>query len=267
MTKTTCTSFAALAVIVLGCATAQAAFVEVDTFDSLNVNLTIDGQNGWTADGTTDSSVRVDPADGTNLVLRASGNNHDIFKAISIPNGNTASTLFFRLRRDGTANLSVGTSDVASPGNFPDFESQINIGSGDNDQLFARDAGNFDLIVDPFLDDTWYNIWQVINNSTNTYSVYGEVDGSMTGPTLLMNGPQSSFAFRNGGSNDLLNFYVRSGDSNSQFYVDDVYLDTAGLNLSNPTVAAPAVPEPTTVGMLLLGLGGLSLRRRRSRQR
>lgn len=241
----------------LGPATVQAAFVEVDDFEGLTLGA-LNGQNGWTTSNA-GFVVAADPVNGLNSVMRiTSGTPSDqtAYKAIpGIVNSSTAATLFFRARKDaGVVNMSWGASDVATPTvNFGDYETQFNIQDTSSNTLQVRNGSNFGP-VDAFADNVWYDLWMVIDNNANTYEAYiqGGAFGSVTQLDLV--GPVTEFGFRNGGANDLIRALIRNGaNHNANFYIDDVYLDLAGQNLANPS----AVPEPST--WLLLGLSSLGL--------
>ena len=88
-------------------------FALLESFDSLNLGA-LAGQGGWSA-SSGGATVAVDPANAENQVMSQSGSSVLAWKALGIPNGST-STVFFRTRRDGSVNISVGTSDKATPG-------------------------------------------------------------------------------------------------------------------------------------------------------
>src|SRR5262249_30940806 len=138
---------------------AQAQFVAIDTFEKQKLGP-LDGQNGWTSKAGTHDKVHcyskenangesgcdanashvqvvVDPTDSNNHVLQygAKAETVHTYKAIRIPNSNTASTLFFRVRRSGEVNMNWGISDVAVPKDWPDYEVQLNMQIVDTDKL------------------------------------------------------------------------------------------------------------------------------------
>jgi hypothetical protein len=214
------------------------SFQRLDDFESLTVG-SLDSQNGWT---TSSSSVAVaaDPVDPTNQVLRLTSTNQVVYKPLLISNANTASTLFFRMRRDGQTNFSAGTSDIATPTtNFADYETQLNLQDGTGtstpvDQLNVRDGGTF-RALDTWLDNTWYDVWMVVNNASNTYQVFMQ-GGNLAEQTQLDAGALTTFGFRNGAAaNPLVQFLLRTGNNHiGASYVDDIYLDTTGVNLDLP---------------------------------
>lgn len=201
----------------------------LDQFDSLNLG-DIDGQGGWSSP-VAGANVALDPDDAENQVLSQSGSNVRSWKSMPISN-NTTATIFFRMRRDGSVNTSIGGTDIASPGTaYSDFEVQLN--NQNNDILNARDGSAFDP-VDTIADGVWYNVWLVANLSSDTYEAYLQ-GGSLTEQTKLDNGAQTIFNFRNGSSgNAMAHFLTRTGNpSTGNFLIDDIYYGD-GINLGNP---------------------------------
>ncbi|PYS38576.1 MAG: hypothetical protein DMG14_17165 [Acidobacteria bacterium] len=243
---------------------AQAQFVAIDTFEKGKLGP-LDGQNGWTSKaGTHDKAhcyskenangeagcdanasrveIAVDPTDPNNHVLQYSAKAETVhtYKAINIPNSNTAATLFFRVRRTGEVNMNWGTSDVAVPKDWPDYEVQLNMQIVDTDKLRVRD-GNRLVEAAPFEANTWYKTWFVINNAEDTYEVLVQ-GGASPKMTQLSVGGKTKFTFRNGSAaNDLVNIFLRTTPPHTaDFQFDDIYLDTSSRNLSDPTGGASA---------------------------
>jgi hypothetical protein len=239
----------------------QGAFGLIDNFTGLNLG-DLNGQNGWVATGAT---VVQDPDAATNLVFGYLGGSADrgSFKTVTIPNGTTA-TLFFRLRVDSDNNNSAtpvlnwaaGMSDVAltsGGGAFADYESQLNqnrdAGNPGFQELRVRDAGVF-AQLETLQSNVWYNIWMVIDNTADTTRVY--MQGGQLGVQTLLDDPtgKTAFTFRNGvAANDLVRFLVRVAAAHAgNLYLDDIYLDQAGENLSNPLQVRPTIGPPTVSG-------------------
>jgi hypothetical protein len=174
----------------------------------------------------------------------------------------------------GGVNISAGLSDEVNPALFGGYEAQLNAqhNTVDTSSFKVRDAGVFDdLGAGSFASDSWYNVWMIVNNSANTYElwidqgIYGTPGFALT-HVLDPNGGAGdfTFGFRNGAAaNPLITAIFAMGGSTpaltGSLIVDDVYVDTAGQNLINPTI-----PEPSTALLMgsaaLVGLG----RRRRS---
>ena len=245
----------------LSVSAAQASWMMMDNFEGLTLG-NIHGQNGWLlrtdapASDPTAGNVVVDPMVPSNKVLAVTTKNARIRKAQTIAN-NTTATLFTRFRFTGTKNFSFGMSDIAAAGgDFNDYESQINMNNTAN-ELKIRDAGTADVLT-TLNPDTWYNLWMVIDNASDTTRVY--LNTGMNGATSgnqLSNGGQTAFVFRNSGAaQPMLNLLVMTGsnpDHAGPLYLDDLYSDTGGQNLTNP------VPEPGTFVLLLGGLLGLAM--------
>jgi len=249
--------------ILMAASRANAQFVVIDTFEKESLGP-INGQNGWTSQaGVADKAhcfepqnangklgcagnearvqVVVDPTDPNNHVLQygAKAETVHTFKAMRIPNANTASTLFFRARRTGEVNMNWGLSDEAAPSNWNDYEVQLNMQTVDTNKIRIRDGNKaVESVLMPA--NTWYKTWFVINNANDTYEVFMQ-GGTMDKITQITAGGKTEFGFRNGhADNDLINIFLRTTPPhNADFQFDDIYLDTAGRNLTDPSVAAP----------------------------
>ena len=131
---------------------------------------------------------------------------------------------------------------------FGDFESQFNQNDTTN-AAHIRDGGAFVNMVpaSPLIEDTWYNIWFVINNSTDTTTVYLDattVPGGTTSAQQSNGSGKTSFSFRNGTSSTALSTLLLMTDGTAgTTYFDEIYLDTAGADLTSP--ANPALNKVT----------------------
>ncbi len=229
------------------------SYTEVDSFEALTVG-NLDNRNGWST-SSNDVGISQDPADNENHVLSIQGSDANVSKSLPSIENNTTGTLFFRMRRDGQVNSSTGLSDLAQPTNFNAFENQVNVQNSLN--LNLRDGNSF-TAVDTFDEDTWYCVWLVSNNTTDTYRAYMK-GGALDQATLLeSNNGQTDFNYRNGTESTISTFFARYLNSSGRFYLDDIYVDNNGENLSMPTsnkcatdidVAAPLddpIPETIT---------------------
>lgn len=241
-----------------------ASFTLVDDFDSYSVDTAIDNQGAWDSSSAvaSEAGVVADPAGGSNSVLLTNTTSLNLFNdsgAISVAN-NTTATLYTRFRFEGTEtpNIAFGLSDLPSPGGFSAFESALLI---NGTSLEARDGNSYEALT-TLQGDTWYEMWSVIDNSTDSTEYYIR-GGTFTKQTQLSSGADA-IDFRNGTPNSLITFYVRnSGSQVGTVYFDDIYIDTTGINLTAPVTA---IPEPAT-NMLLSGLvvaAYCAFRRRRS---
>lgn len=80
--------------------------------------------------------------------------------------------------------------------------------------------------------NTWYNVWLVLNTSTNTTDLYFNTSGNANTPTTAK---FFGGVFRNAAVNDSLkSFLVRNNNALTTGYIDDLYIDLSGENLTNP---------------------------------
>ena len=259
---------AAVAVGISGVAgTAHGAFVLVDDFDFDGVSIgAVNGQNGWKADH---ESINI-VADGfTGNGLQNGGQSNEAFKAIPAIAVGTTGTLFFQFSAsDLAAGQSIGLADgtaetmTSYPAGsvFVNYRPQLALtGAG---AFTARNATTATINSVTLEADTWYSVWMVVNNADENPTWEGYIQGgSITTQTKLAAGSTDTFTFRGEETEDadLTNFlFARGGGgSGDSLVIDNIYVDTAGENLSNP------IPEPSVLAMSgLLGAGLLARRRR-----
>jgi len=94
-----------------------------------------------------------------------------------------------------------------------------------------------------FSDNTWYDVWYVVDNKLGelpTYEAYVQ-GGAFATQTQVSHGSGSDteFIVRHAlATDDLINIYVRGNNAaaNDHAYYDDIFFDPAGANLSFPDV-------------------------------
>jgi hypothetical protein len=195
--------------------------------------------------------IEVDPDDPGNKTLQVSTSSDGLQgngvygilpAAAQVPN-NTTKTLFLRFQASATTtNQSFGLTDVDAPsagggGNWVDFRVQVGVIDGD---LRARDADAMRTLM-PVTPGTWYNLWIVVNNATDTFSVYlnqGDADAEETDRLASVMEGIDTFAFRSGTTESLDRFLWRAQPRtvNSPIRIDDLHL-MDGVSLENPPAA------------------------------
>jgi hypothetical protein len=265
---------------------ADAAFTAFDTFNAYNPGP-LSGQGGWTTSPTVGAVTNVvDAGGGGDREVQVYGNsipNHKGLGALSIPNASTAATVYanFRMAAATTGNnFNFVVTDAAAPADTAgSSEVQFNFDAGQapaggTTTFRARSGGAFVFLstggtvatrVEPVAGAV-YNLWFVIDNSTDKYRVYAQSDAvpALAAPTQLLatDGTGGDFTFRNGAAaNDLVTVNFGNGATAAANAVtfDDVYVDLSGQNLANP------VPEPAALGLLGVGAASLIGRRRTRR--
>lgn len=170
----------------------------------------------------------------------------------AIPDGGLG-TIFFRLYRDdGEMTQGVGLTDLEDGylttgwGSFEPYLILYN--NADSRVLEARngDSGNTN-VSNTVGSGTWFKIWMVVNNATDTYDVYIK-GGPWAKQTLLAD----DFGFRGVAdpAGDLTKLLVKAwigSDSanplSASIYLDDIYVDTETANLSDPVAAFTLVDD------------------------
>ena len=231
-----------------GLSTSPSQFV-IDDFESYSLGDVNDVANPpWTAHASSTYSDIED--DGTGNQVLAYG--HDNASAPDyggasrampadgvISDGDIA-TFFYRVNSkqddpDHSFGLSDGTDTGA--GWFADYEAQVALvddGDAGNGtfNLVVRNGGGTTTAATGLTPNTWYNIWIVVDQTTDTYDVYQNTGtGDATGGDQVASG----FGFRNGTTaplNTILAFWAPAPIDN-QVMVDSLtYLD--GVDLTNP---------------------------------
>lgn len=241
-------SFTACCVIALFSGQAFANWTNLSDFDSLAVGP-LGTQGGWTSDSDALYQVVVDPSDAANQVVEISGGGGNAYVGLGggIAEGATG-TIFFRARNGNPGDLVFGSSDVAAPAAWGDYEGYMRLAAGGLD---VRDGGGF-ANGGTYNADEWTNIWLVVDNAADTTTMYSSVGSDPAGNAI-------TGGFRNTTTDSLVTANIRAGNAQAGVlgYIDDVYM-ASGADLTNP------VPEPN-LAMLLVAAMMLGLFQRRSR--
>ena len=264
----TCTAVIAVLFGVLFASEAQAQWALVDDFESYalgDINGKSDGSGTWVSDSATQQVV-VEPGTSNQVLDSQSSDTTNTYNddpALIVAEG-TVGTLFFRMKKgpDAIGHVVYGLSDVAAPSAWGDYEVGVGDRTNGGDALDVRDGGSY-VTLDQMPADEWLNMWVVSDNTADMVQVYAQSDTTYPTQTLLDDDSgNTSFSFRNGTTDPLATFLLRTGaDHVSPFYVDDIYLDPSGVNLVNP------IPEPSSLALLAFGFFGVAVRSIRRRTR
>jgi hypothetical protein len=237
----------------------QAAFILLEDFNSLSNGL-INGQQGW-VDSASNGRVVADPLDPVNKVIAITNSQANVYHALdslTIAN-NATGTLHFRMFWPGTGfSIYAGLTDTSTPtpGTVADYEPHVRCEPATPAILKARDAGAYDSLV-TLESNVWYQFWMVVDNSRDLFRVYiqGGVFSQQTQLFGITDG-EIWFTFRNTTgdgfntntapqSTALVCFNLKTTSNHvGPYYVDDVYLDPAAANLSNPLPQFPDTNAP-----------------------
>lgn len=230
----------------------QAAWSLIENFNALNLGG-LDTQNGWTVTNQPASiSVVGDPSSQySNRALRIQNQSTaevGAYKALGagIPDGGTA-TVYLRVRNaTSSADMGFGATSIVEPASFGSFDAQALTTNG-NLNVRNGSVAPTTTTLKQYGGNIWTNVWMVIDNSADTTTIYSTI-----GNTAATGTPSVVGAFRNGAiANPLINFQVRSAASQlSAAYIDDIYLDLAGVNLTRPTVVTSARGDANGDGLV-----------------
>lgn len=221
------------------CPAAHASWNLLENFESgFTAGSTINGVNGWVVDTPASATAVADPAaSGRGTVVRAvPGGRNDIYKVLGaarqIANGATG-TLFFEAYLPptgaGSANISIGLSDVAAPNDYTAMEPQFRWLNAD---LFPRNGAAFTDTNYDFSSGSWMRVWMVVNNAADNVDMYVESPTGSSGVVKIAN----DFGFRNGtAANAMLSFMLIQA-AGQEVYVDNIYVDPVAENLVLPPI-------------------------------
>lgn len=220
----------------------SSGYTVIENFDALTLG-SISDQNGWGGSGLDGASVVFDSDIDDNKILQVR-DDAKIFKNFLGIGNNTNGTVYFRIKRDGLVDASVGVSDISSPTEFNDFENQV---SFKNDDTIYANNGDF-LALSVFDQDVWNCVWIATNSTTDTYQIYMQ-GGELSQPENLASGNLSTFPYLNGeGSDDISTFFISLNNSSGIFYIDDINYSNSTNLITLPETSnsctSIVMPEP-----------------------
>lgn len=158
--------------------------------------------------------------------------------------GDTA-TVFFRMKAVGggfydiMTGLSAGVGNINTVNAWQDFAVMpFVVGTaGGNLAYKMTDAGLGGDVIFNMNTDVWYNVWLVVDNAAEEYSVYwstGTSDGAFGGTAAF---------YRNGFTGTVLNAlgFMASGDASTSLLVDEVHV-AGGAATHNPLASLGEAP-------------------------
>ena len=247
-------SILAGAVVLVSVSAASADWLLIDDFES-----------GHSFSGSL--STTTDPADGGNNVLNfdvANGASSVMsLSAAQQVNDGQVGTVFYQVYIPAAGrDVGFGLSDIDLDPNWGDYAGYV-MQLGDPLRFDGKDgngAGSATNVVllNPVTTAAWYDFWLVFDLDGTT--------GAETGYDIYASGPglsgqqnlASGLGFRRTANPDALDrIMLREGGSGSgNVLFDNIYMDQQGQNLANP------IPEPATLALAAVGLGGLRRRKR-----
>lgn len=205
-------------------------YAEVVDFDDYQP-AALDGQDGWSADPAV--TVLADPTEpeAPNQVAELTGDHLAAHRAVPEIAEGGVGTLFFRARRDGPVDTSLGLTEVDAPAAFPDMRAQAN--SQNSNDLNVRDGDAF-AQAGTWSPDAWQCVWLVADNAADRLSVYSR-GGPYRTTTRLPVSEELDYAFRQSTTEGLDHFFaLNGGTSAGRLLVDDLAVDQHAANLRVP---------------------------------
>jgi|GEM_PF-706834 len=243
----------------------RAALLLVDDFNDLPAG-SIATAPGWDSWNDYHTIVATAPGSASDHVLEST--HVQAFSKKLLPasigeSGNTVGTLYFQVYTTGeTTGLSVGLMPYAG-GSFNAYHAQMTFNNG----LSVYNGSAPSAVTNiSFESDTWYDIWMVVNNATNTWSAWIQ-GGAIETATRLTIGAVQTFNFRTTTDIALDAVLIARGGGGGENlgYIDNVYFGLGDLHGELPP---QAIPEPSAFGLMGVALAfGWVARMRAARRR
>lgn len=253
--------------VLLAVPAAQASFILADDFEAYPADSSIHGQGNWEIVTGSQVDVVANPNGGGQVLKFHTANTNRASLSLLGENlvigSGTTGTLFFRARFDSNSgnNFSMMTAHVERPSSTGAAGHVASRLFAHNDANLRAFNGSTHDVLDPYDIEQWYDVWFVVNNTAQTTEFYIQGGAFANQTKLDFSDGTDEFAFRFAQGDDLRSFWGHTFDT-ATYYLDDIYVDTAGANLANP------IPEPSTYAMLFgaaaLLFAGIRRRLRRS---
>jgi hypothetical protein len=214
----------------------------VDDFNSYNNGLVNVVTTNWKAIVGSGgepmvTAITADSNTAYNKAMTALYNNwggvYGILSGDAIIANNTTKTLFMRIRASATTtDLSFGMTDVDVPvsNGWGQYGPQFRFLTGN---IQARDGIGWGVPLKPFVANTWYYVWAVVNHTANTFKLYVNTTGNTATESDRV-GPTSEYGFRIAtvgqprDANDMDRFMTMTGGNGGttdwKVWVDDIYV-------------------------------------------
>ncbi len=216
----------------------------IDDFDGYSIGLGGASLSpawipGFPAGGANASSTEIgaDAGGGQALhyVYGGSGGQINYTSIGTIAAEGTTGTIFFQAYLTSTGSDTLFAFGRPGAAAYGDLASLFRVPS---DLLIEVHNGAYANTSTSISLNTLYNFWVVIDNSANTSSLYYSPGGAGQAPVLI----QSGYAFRSSTAGAINTFYLGS-NSGSGGFIDNVYIDPTGANLTNPLNTPPMMPD------------------------
>jgi hypothetical protein len=142
---------------------------------------------------------------------------------------------------------------------YGDYESIVRISVNSGGVFEVRDLDEYIVASEEQIELlTWYHVWLVHDNIDLSYDMYIQGGSLFPQQTLLY----EDALYRAGiGEMEVLTIFQSTGSSsqpfgNSDFYLDDIYIDYAGQNLESPVGGVE--PDPTWAGWSVNSAGDVN---------